>query len=193
MMNIELNGKMLRKADSWKMGVLLYSLVTGTMPYVASTLQNFIVQIFSQKQVVQINDIKCSQELKNLISQLLDPTFFKRLDIQDALNHIWFTNASMDLLPLDVYAKLQNFDRIEEARNWISAITHKGYDLPNHAERDRKYFVRLDPTGQRQKLRHDNLIFFLQDRLGYCQYHARKIIKDISRKEKKNAVVMAGV
>ncbi|ETO03389.1 CAMK family protein kinase [Reticulomyxa filosa] len=133
-MNIELNGKVLRKADSWRVGVLLYTLVTGTLPYVASTLQNFITQIFSQKPIIPINEIKCSQSLKNLLAQLLEPTFFKRVDIQDALEHVWFKKnnkqtkkliktASKDLLPVDVYFKIQNYDRIEEARNWISAIT----------------------------------------------------------------------
>ncbi|ETO02357.1 hypothetical protein RFI_35079, partial [Reticulomyxa filosa] len=88
-MNIELNGKTLRKADSWRVGVLLYALVTGTLPYAASTLQNFITQILTQKPVIPIEDIQCSQHLKRFLAQLLEPTFFKRVDIQDAIKDPW--------------------------------------------------------------------------------------------------------
>jgi len=185
-MNIELSGKILRKADSWRVGALLYALVTGTLPYVASTLQNFITHILGQKPVIPISEIKCSQHLKNLLTQLLEPTFFKRLDIHDALQDVWFKIASKDPLPVDVYSKIQNLDRIEAARNWISAITHTGYDLPNHLERDRKYFVRLDATGQRQKLTQETLTSFVEDRLGYCQFKAREIVQQLSKTAKKS-------
>ena len=32
LMNIELNGSVLRKADSWRCGVLLYQMITGKSP-----------------------------------------------------------------------------------------------------------------------------------------------------------------
>jgi len=124
--------------------------------------------------------------LQNLLSKLLEPAYFKRLEIQEALQDVWFKIASKDLLPVDVYSKIQNLDRIEAARNWISAITHKGYDLPNHTERDRKYFVRLDATGQRQRLTKETLLIFVQDRLGYCLFKAREIVQQIAKGTKKN-------
>ncbi|ETN99367.1 hypothetical protein RFI_38114, partial [Reticulomyxa filosa] len=72
-----------------KVGVLLYALVTGALPYAASTLQNFITQILTQKPVIPIEDIQCSQHLKRFLAQLLEPTFFKRVDIQDAIKDPW--------------------------------------------------------------------------------------------------------
>ncbi|ETO17989.1 CAMK family protein kinase [Reticulomyxa filosa] len=89
--SIELNGKTLRKADSWRVGVLLYALMTGMLPYTASTLQNFITQILMQKPAVPLDEIKCSQHLKRLLAQLLEPAYFKRIDIQDAIKDPWFS------------------------------------------------------------------------------------------------------
>ncbi|ETO14534.1 hypothetical protein RFI_22837 [Reticulomyxa filosa] len=218
-MNIELTGKTLRKVDSWRVGVLLYALITGTLPYAASTLQNFITHILAGQPVIPLQSIKCSYDLKNLLSQLLEPTFFKRIDIQDALKHSWFKVGELSYvfficlfyLRINCYlmkTKMESFHMYDTYTDSINGIgfcvftctfvergirhlytlklklhlNSKGYDLPNREQRDRKYFFRLDATGQREKLRvnildQDNLAIFIEDRLGYCPFKARSIIK----------------
>ncbi|ETO25876.1 CAMK family protein kinase [Reticulomyxa filosa] len=128
-MNIALNGETLRKADSWRIGVLLYALVTGTLPYLASTQQNSFTQILAQKPIIPIEEIKCSSELKQLISKLLEPTYFKRVDVQTALKETWLKNAPSDLLPAEVFAKVQHFDRIEETK--INSLKKKRGSFQN--------------------------------------------------------------
>ncbi|ETO26695.1 hypothetical protein RFI_10439, partial [Reticulomyxa filosa] len=191
-MSIELNGKTLRKADTWRVGVLLYALVTGTLPYIASTLQNFITQLLTQNPVIPITDIKCSTELKQFLSKLLEPTYFKRPDIQDALRDSWFKVASIELLPGNVYSKIQNLDRIEAARNWISAITQFNHfiiiiiccyhfsllfcSLLHCYINTLALFV----NGVFDRVSY-TLIYFIQDRLGYCSFKARETIGVIQK------------
>jgi len=185
LMNIELNGNVLRKADSWRCGVLLYVLITGKLPYHATSLGNFITQVLTLPPTVPIEEITwVSDELKDLLYKLLETTYFNRMDIKDALKHEWFTKVSEQpkqnpvSLPTDVIDNIIHLCKLENARNWISTITHKGYSGNKQLDRDRKYFGRLDPTGQRKSLKRDKLVTFIMDRLGYCQYRAKQIVDE---------------
>jgi len=184
LMNIELNGSVLRKADSWRCGVLLYCMVTGRLPYHATSLGNFITQVLTLPPTVPIEEMTwVSEELKDLLYRLLETTYFNRIDIRDALKHEWFSKIAMTAqnqqsLPTDVIDNIINLCKLENARNWISTITHKGYAENKQLDRDRKYFGRLDPTGQRKALKKPMLITFIMDRLGYCQYRAEQIVEE---------------
>eukprot|EP00485_Elphidium_margaritaceum_P019169 CAMPEP_0202730966 /NCGR_PEP_ID=MMETSP1385-20130828/186906_1 /ASSEMBLY_ACC=CAM_ASM_000861 /TAXON_ID=933848 /ORGANISM="Elphidium margaritaceum" /LENGTH=1317 /DNA_ID=CAMNT_0049397247 /DNA_START=11 /DNA_END=3964 /DNA_ORIENTATION=+ len=185
LMNIELNGGVLRKADSWRCGVLLYVLITGRLPYHATSLGNFITQVLTLPPTIPIEEITwVSDELKDLLYKLLETTYFNRIDLHEALKHEWFDKIGVTgkhnpvSLPTDVIDNIINLCKLENARNWISTITHKGYSENKQLERDRKYFGRLDPTGQRKALKRDKLIVFIMDRLGYCQYRANQIVDE---------------
>ena len=184
---MEITGELLRKADAWRVGVLLYTLVTGTLPYPASSLNNFITGILTNPPVVPIANIQCSQGLKNLLNQLLDQTFFNRMSCQSALRDPWLKNTTKTKLRNDqVYTKIQDLCKIEQARGWISAYTHGGYNIEKQFERDHKYFVRMDPTGNRKKLRLNKLRTFIEDRMGYCLYRAKNIIEEFNQKRSAN-------
>eukprot|EP01083_Nonionella_stella_P009227 26682_1 len=178
LMNIELNGGVLRKADSWRCGVLLYILLTGQLPYHATSLGNFITQVLTLPPTVAIEEITwISHDAKDLLYKLLETTYFNRIDIKDALKHKWFLTKSRTSLPTSVIDNIINLCKLENARNWISTITHSGADH-KQLDRDRKYFGRLDPTGQRKSLRKDKLCIFIMDRLGYCKYKAKQIVNE---------------
>jgi serine/threonine protein kinase len=188
LMNIELNGCVLRKADAWRVGVLLYVLITGRLPFHSTSLGNFITHVLTRPPVIPIDQIKCSQALKNLLHRLLETTYFNRLEIGDALRDAWFRNASKKQISSEVIGNIRNVCKLENARNWISTITHgDGSGSKNITEseradtkkldRDRKYFARLDPTGQRKSCKREMLEQFMQDRLGYCNYRAKQIIQ----------------
>jgi len=184
LMNIELNGSVLRKADSWRCGVVLYVLITGKLPYHATSLGNFITQVLTLPPVIPIEEITwVSDELKDLLYRLLETTYFNRMSIKEALKHKWFAaiykpENKFKSLPKHIIDNTISLCKLENARNWLSTITHKGYDQSKQLDRDRKYFGRLDPTGQRKALKSEKLVTFIMDRLGYCQYRARQIVEE---------------
>ena len=64
-----------RKADSWRCGVVLYVLITGRLPYHATLLGNYIMQVLTLPPVVPIEDIDwVSAELKDPLYKLLATT-----------------------------------------------------------------------------------------------------------------------
>ena len=184
LMNIQLDGSVLRKSDSWRCGVALYCMITGRLPYHATSLGDYITQILTLPPTKPIEEITwISEKLKDLLYKLLENTYFNRIDIKDALKHEWFTAAKTTdtaeaALPVDVVDNIINLCKLENARNWISTITHKGYAENKQLDRDCKYFGRLDPTGQRKSLKKQMLITFIRDRLGYCQYRANQIVDE---------------
>lgn len=185
LMYIELNGNVLRKADSWRCGVLLYVLITGQLPYYPTYLGQYITQVLTLPPTIPIDEIAwVSDELKDLLYKLLETTYFNRIDIKDALKHEWFNKIQESgqkiqdprSLPSQIMYNIINLWKLQNARNWISAITHKGYYQNKQLDRDRKYYGRCDPTGMRKVLKRDKLVSFLMDRLGYCKYKANEII-----------------
>lgn len=193
LMNIELNGSVLRKADAWRVGVLLYVLITGRLPFHSTSLGNFITHVLTRPPVVSFREIECSKPLKHLLSRLLETTYFNRLEIVDALKDPWFKNASKQPLSADIINNIRNVCKLENARNWISTITHAGDEFDTKkTDRDRKYFARLDPTGQRKALKKEMLEEFMQARLGYCYYRAKQIINTFIEQMNERALQMSG-
>lgn len=74
-------------ADLWSMGVLLYAMITGTVPFRANTLDDLHYAIID-------GTYSCpnylSEEAKDLISRFLKVNPYARIDINEVDKHPWF-------------------------------------------------------------------------------------------------------
>nr|CAD7259117.1 unnamed protein product [Timema shepardi] len=92
------------KTDIWSMGVVLYVLVCGALPFDGSTLQNLRTRVIKGKFRIPFF---MSADCEHLIRHMLVVEPEKRLGIKQILNHRWMIQS----------VQLQSFDH-------ISAIYH---------------------------------------------------------------------
>jgi len=115
-----LEGAYSKQADIWSLGVLLYTLVSGYLPFQGSNAAEVFRKIkeadyhFNHAEFSAVSD-----ECKDLIGKLLVTNQKKRLTGQQALNHPWFkmfndpnsaTKGAQDIkISSDVLDRLRSF------------------------------------------------------------------------------------
>jgi len=76
--------------DNWCMGICLYGLITGTMPFMCEDMGkvNYLVQ-YGEPTYKEEGWYKCSNDAKVLVKGLLTKEPKKRLTAEGALKHKW--------------------------------------------------------------------------------------------------------
>jgi serine/threonine protein kinase len=90
------------KADMWSAGVCLYVMLIGTVPFRAGSMKELHDLIRKGKYSLQGEVI--SPEAKNLLSQLINVNYHKRLSAKECLDHPWFKTSQDGKTPM-------NYDR----------------------------------------------------------------------------------
>eukprot|EP01061_Rhynchopus_euleeides_P021315 TRINITY_DN34797_c0_g1_i1.p1 TRINITY_DN34797_c0_g1~~TRINITY_DN34797_c0_g1_i1.p1 ORF type:complete len:331 (+),score=75.92 TRINITY_DN34797_c0_g1_i1:317-1309(+) len=75
------------KADLWGCGTLLHLLLTGTLPYGASSTKSLIQKILTQRRA----NVELSSQARDLVEKLIVNDPAERLSLQGVMQHPWFT------------------------------------------------------------------------------------------------------
>ena len=120
-----LHGSYQAQADIWSLGVLLYTLVSGYLPFQGNNSKEVFDKIkaadfhFNHEEFEIISD-----ECKDLISKLLVTNPKKRYTGKEALDHPWFKNMNSGqnserkigdpTVSVDVINRLRNFKGVSK-------------------------------------------------------------------------------
>ncbi|CAK74290.1 unnamed protein product (macronuclear) [Paramecium tetraurelia] len=101
--------------DMWSAGCILYSMLSGQLPFISEYLNDLIEQI-KEAQIQFPDELfkQISKEAKDLVSQLLQKDSSQRLQPDAALKHPWFENVVLeqDIEPFLNLAILNNIPRL---------------------------------------------------------------------------------
>lgn len=78
------------KSDLWSVGIILYQMVYGTVPYNVNNFLDLIKNVNSKEIQYNINDIKVSDNCINLMIGLLTKDPKHRITWEEFFNHKWF-------------------------------------------------------------------------------------------------------
>ena len=92
------DGRISTKTDIWSLGVLLFLLSFGRVPFGADDIQTLYTRILSGKFKIEEKD-ECSPELYDLISKMLEVNVDARITMSEILRHCWFNGVTKDKSP----------------------------------------------------------------------------------------------
>lgn len=75
--------------DIWSLGVCLYAMIFGTVPFKANNMSELHSLIKKAKFTIKDDKVDISEDAKSLIRVLLEADPTKRPTINDVLNHPW--------------------------------------------------------------------------------------------------------
>lgn len=85
-------------ADIWALGVTLYVFIFGVMPFDGNTLSELHANI-ATRQLTFPSSMYVSEELKDLLTRMLEKDWTQRISLPDIMAHSWVTQVSCNVLP----------------------------------------------------------------------------------------------
>ena len=121
------------KSDLWSVGVILYEMVYGYVPFNVSTFLELIKRINNKEIEYTNKKIKISDDCLELMKSLLTKEPNKRISWEDFFNHKWFINDELlrqenDLMEINFgsYNSIPNINNYKNDRQFCS-FTYESY------------------------------------------------------------------
>ena len=141
------------KCDLWSIGVLLYFIITKKRPFTGKNFEEVFNNIQNNEIDFNINGLNnSSEELKDLITNLLKKNPDERLSAEEALNHNWFiknkTKEKLINLPTTEMTSLLDNIRLYNPKNKLQQLTLAylviNYPNANSVQKASCLFIKLD-------------------------------------------------
>lgn len=139
-------GEYTYKCDIWSMGIVLFEMVTGSVPYSATTQYNLLQKI--QNQPINIPEY-LSKECRDLLEKMLVVKEADRYDWRDILKHPAMNGKKL---------QFEALDQIEESKSELLELNKK---------LEIKKFKNTDPTSDRPQKIEEQPLRQQQERLAF--------------------------
>lgn len=113
-----------RKADIWAMGVTLYYMVQGRLPFEASSISGLHYNILTKEPDLS----NCTEDLADLLKRIFAKSPAQRMALSELREHPWVTQNGLDpLLPIEENVQVSENDKIteEDMRTAVDRIIHR--------------------------------------------------------------------
>ncbi|OMJ80197.1 hypothetical protein SteCoe_19603 [Stentor coeruleus] len=129
-----LDGTVNEKTDIWSLGIILYKLLVGKLPFASKNKKDILEAIYkADLDFEDPNFVNLSHNAKDLLQKLLVRDSFNRLSAKDALNHVWLQQTNKDVgLSYEIVQKLRRFKiKTNIVRSMLSFLNFK-LDFKEH-------------------------------------------------------------
>jgi calcium-dependent protein kinase len=136
------SGELCKKADVWSIGVCIFIMLNGKVPFLGETRKQIFDSILTKE--VQFKNTDLSESAIDFVNKLLERDLDKRLTAEEALEHQWIKNFGMSDNDVPFCEELRAFS----TRRAVQKALHS---VLNVDEVDEKYikmkFEQVDVNG----------------------------------------------
>ena len=140
------------KSDLWSVGVIMYQMLFGKLPYDAKNFLDLIKSI--EKKPIKLPDyIDISEGCKDLLFKLLNKEPRKRINWNEFFEHYWFdSDETIDdenkLLQIDMNSTLPSLSEFNLNKTQFCSFKHKSIkDIDNLDELDSNFMPHFDSSN----------------------------------------------